>query len=496
MFKRDKLSFAAKGALALAILSVLVLGIWQLSLLPNGGAKVVAQEAVGTVNAGPIAFEDAVEKVAAAILPAVVHINVEKSVDQPTMNPFQDDPFFRYFFGPGQRTPQSPQRQRLTGLGTGMIIDAEGHILTNNHVVGGADKVTVKLSAGVELPAKVVGTDPKTDLAVIQVKPTRDMKYVSFGDSDKLRIGQWVVAIGSPRGLDQTVTVGVVSAKNRRGVGLLGPSGYEDYIQTDAAINPGNSGGPLVNLRGEVVGVNSAIFSTSGGFQGIGFAVPSNMAKEVATALIKQGKVTRGWLGVAIQQVTQDMVRSLRLKDASGIIVSDVTEGSPAAKAGIEREDVIVRYNGQRVTDIAEFRQRVAATEVGKEVRVVVVRRGQEREISVKIERQPDEGTLALAEGEGIDIGVRVENITSDVARRLGMRSTEGVLITDVAEDSPAAEAGLEPGDVILSINNEPVKNLSDYSKIISQVKKGDSAMMLVRNVRDGSTLYVAVGTG
>ena len=483
VIRKIMLSFVAKGTLTPILLTILV---W-------GGAR--AQEQVDRVNPGPIAFENAIENVSAAILPAVVHIEVEREVVHQLSNPFQEDPFFRYFFEPG---PEASQQGKtlVRGLGTGMIIDANGHILTNNHVVGEANRVTVKLSSGVELSAQIVGTDAKTDLAIIKVNPSREMKYISFGDSDRLRIGQWVVAIGSPRGLDQTVTVGVVSAMHRRGVGLLGPSGYEDYIQTDAAINPGNSGGPLVNLRGEVIGVNSAILSSSGGFQGIGFAVPSKMASAVAKALISQGEVIRGWMGVSIQKVTPDIVNALGLEESDGVLVTDVTTDSPAAKSGIERGDVIVEYDGRTVSDVSEYRQLVAATETGREVKVGLVRRGREMELFVKVESQAGERELIVAGEVEIDIGVRVENITSEVARRLRMRSREGVVITLVAQGSPAAQAGLDPGDVILSINNEGVRGLNDYNSIMSQLEKGDALLMLVRNIRDGSIVYLVVKTG
>jgi len=302
-----------------------------------------------------------------------------------------------------------------------------------------------------------------------------------------------VVAIGNPRGLDQTVTVGVISAKNRTGIGILGPSGYEDYVQTDAAVNPGNSGGPLVNLKGEVIGVNSAIFSTSGGFQGISFAIPSNMAKVIAESLMKSGKVVRGWLGVGIQDLTPELAKNFGLKETKGVLVPQVFEGSPAEKAGIEQGDVITRYDSMVMANANELRNMVAATPVGKEVEIVLLRKGQEKRVKVKIGEQTEEKLALARRGEADPLGLRVQDINRDIARRMGLSSTDGGLIVEVEEGSRAAEAGLEAGDIVLQVGDSKVKNAADYSRAVAQLEEDEGAMLLVRNVQNGQTIFVMV---
>ncbi|MGQ9629989.1 MAG: DegQ family serine endoprotease [bacterium] len=489
MFRsKHKIAQIAIGALLIAMSVVATLAIMEF----RDANRATAQEAVPKVNQGTISFEDAVSNVVDAILPAVVHIEVEKSVEVSPfwVNPFEGDPLFRYFFGEPRRL-QPPERQLQRGLGSGMIIDGEGHILTNNHVVADADKIKVKLTSGEEMEAKLVGADPKTDLAVIKIKPTKNMKYVTMGDSDKIRVGQWVIAIGHPRGLDHTVTVGVVSAKNREGIGLLGPSGYEDYIQTDAAINPGNSGGPLVNLRGEVIGVNSAIFSTSGGSQGIGFAIPSNMARNIAQALISQGKVIRGWLGIFIQDLTPEIAQKFGIKGTKGALIAEVPANTPAQKAGLKQGDVIIEYNGSEILNTTDLRNKVASTKPGTIAELKIIRDKREQAVKVKIETQPSEEQIASL---GKDpLGLRVQNITPEIARNMGLDSTEGVVIAEVQRGSRAAEAGLEAGDIILQINNTNIKDIEDYNGIVSKIEEGENVLLLVRDRRTGNNVFVVV---
>src|SRR2546427_7067384 len=316
-----------------------------------------AQSIRGTVD-----LTTAITQIAKQTIPAVAHIEVteRQEVTNPLL-PFENDPFLQRFFG-GRQLPKKFKRE-VRGLGSGMIMDAAGHILTNEHVVGGASKIEVLLANGHKYTARVVGTDSKTDLAVIKIDAKEALPYVTLGDSDKVEVGEWVVAIGHPRGLDQTVTQGIISAKHRRGI--TDPSSYQDFLQTDAAINPGNSGGPLLNLRGEVIGVNAAIASQSGGFEGIGFAIPSNMAVYVAKALIAHGKVERSWLGVSIQDVTFELAKAIGLEVPKGVLVSDVVKGGPADQAGIKKGDVIMAYRDKEVTDAAALRNAVATTAVG-----------------------------------------------------------------------------------------------------------------------------------
>ena len=310
-------------------------------------------------------------QIAKKTIPSVVHIEVtaRQEMANPFL-PFENDPFFRYFFN----TPDSSKKFKrdVKGIGTGMIIDANGNILTNYHVAGGATKIDVLLADGEKYSAKLIGGDPKTDLAVIRINAKKQLPYLTFGNSDKIEVGEWVMAIGHPRGLDQTVTHGIISAKHRRGI--TDPSSYQDFIQTDAAINPGNSGGPLLNLNGEVIGVNTVIVSSSGGFEGIGLAIPSNIATHVAKTLIAHGKVERGWLGVSAQDLTPDLAKPLGIAVSKGALVADVAKGSPAEKAGIKKDDVIMNFNGKTISDGNMLRNEVAVAPIGKDVKLTVLR--------------------------------------------------------------------------------------------------------------------------
>jgi len=431
----------------------------------------------------------AIADVAQKAMPAVVHIEVTQRVQVPSpVFPFEGDPFFRYFFG----TPQRPRydRREMRGIGTGMVIDGEGHLMTNNHVVGGVAKITVKMASGEEFEAKIVGADPKTDLAVIKIKPPPNLPYLKFGNSDTLRVGEWVVAIGNPRGLEQTVTAGIISAKHR--TGISDPSSYQDFIQTDAAINPGNSGGPLLNLAGEVIGVNAAIVSESGGFEGIGFAIPSNMAAAVADALIKTGKVTRGWLGLSLQDLTPALAKSLSLKSPRGALVADVVKGGPAEKAGIRKGDVIVNLDGATIENANELRNRIAGTRVGKKVDVVLLRKGARVTVQPVVEAyKPSERLAALDLANRM--GLEVKEISILEARKRKLNSREGVLITKVDPQGPGARAGLEAGDILYQINQQAIRGLKDYHRIVGQLQPGQEILLLVRDWRTGETGYLTV---
>jgi serine protease Do len=411
-----------------------------------------------------------------------------------------EDPMFRFFFGPGgpgggDEEGPGPERGEQS-LGSGVIVDPAGVILTNNHVVQGADEIKVTLSDGRDVDATVVGTDPKSDVAVIKLKEKiADLRALPFGDSDKLRLGETVLAIGNPFGLGQTVSKGIVSAKGRDHVGIVD---YEDFIQTDAAINPGNSGGALVDTRGELVGINTAIASRTGSFSGIGFAIPANMAHQIMNSLVKYGKVRRGWLGVAIQDLDADLAKSLGLSVNRGVLVSEVSKGSPAAKAGLERGDVVVSLGGQKVTSSSEFRNQVALLGPDAKAEIEVVRGGQHRSYTVTLGELPKElgGGGGDEEGsssadEGPLAGVTVSAITPEARRRLDLPPDvdSGVVVTEVDPRSPARAAGVRPGDVLLEVNRQAVSSPEDFDRAASKAR--DNALLLL--VREGHTLFVVV---
>ena len=458
-------------------------------LLIMGGLSLLDPAGAMAQKVHSIDLTTAIAEVAQQTMPSVVHIEVIQRVQVPSpVFPFEGDSFFRFFFG----APPRPRfdRREVRGIGTGMIIDGDGHIITNNHVVNGATKVQVKIASGEEMEAKIVGADPKTDLAVIKIKLPPNTPHLKFGDSDKLRVGEWVVAIGNPRGLEQTVTAGIISAKHR--AGILDPSSYQDFIQTDAAINPGNSGGPLLNLWGEVIGVNAAIVSESGGFEGIGFAIPSNMATAVAESLIKTGKVTRGWLGVSLQEVTPSLARSLNLKSSKGALVAEVTKGGPAEKAGIRRGDVIVNLDGGPVENANELRNRLAGTRVGKRVEVVLLRKGERITVQPVVEAYLPSPRMAALELES-RLGMEVKEISILEARKRRLNSRDGVLVAQVDPQGPAAQAGLEAGDIVYQINQQTLRGLKDYHRIVEQLHSGQEALLLVRDWRTGETGYLTV---
>jgi len=441
-----------------------------------------------------------------AVTPAVVNISTSRTVKGPQggdMQPFMDDPFFRQFFGEEfQRRFQVPRERRESSLGSGVIVSADGYIVTNNHVVAKADDIKVLLSDRREFKGKVIGSDPKSDIAVIKIDG-KNLPMIPWADSDKLEVGEYVLAIGNPFGLNQTVTMGIVSATGRANVGI---TDYEDFIQTDAAINPGNSGGALVNTRGELIGINTAIFSRSGGYMGIGFAVPSKMVNSVMTSLIKTGKVVRGWLGVSIQPVTPDLAKQFGNKDVRGALVNEVVPDSPAVAAGLQNGDIIVSFDGKPVDGPAALRNIVAATPVGKKVKLEVLRDKKVIPIEFTVAEQPKDlqragGGQAPESSPGEEArntalaGVEVRNLSSEIARQLGLPSgIAGVVVTDVDESAAAARAGVEEGDVVVEINRRPVRNVNDYRKVTEKLGKSDDALLLV--VRRGSRMYIPVKPG
>ena len=436
------------------------------------------------------ALSRAISNVAAEARPAVVSIYTTRVVKLRTPGTLELPPMFEEFFGrklPREMMPQQREFRRR-GLGSGFIIDAEkGYILTNNHVIDGADDIRVRLSDKQEVAGKVIGADEKTDLAVLQID-AKDLHALPLGDSDGLEVGEFVVAIGCPFGLRETVSCGIVSATGRSGLGI---EDYEDFIQTDAAINVGNSGGPLLNVDGEVVGVNTAIFSRTGGSVGVGFAIPVNMARDVIAQLVETGKVTRGFLGVMIQDLTPDLAKKLDVKEAEGVVVSQVNAGTPAADAGIEPGDVIVEYGGDSVAGVAKLRAKVAATRPGSEAEIVVVRGGQRKTLTVKV-AELTESALAAVRGGGSaeSLGLSVQDLTPDIARNLGIRAAGGVAVTAVDEAGPAAAEGIQAGDVILEVNRRPVRNVHEFQAALAKADPKDGVLLLLAN-RSGNRFVV-----
>ena len=431
---------------------------------------------------GIISFVPLVKK----LRPVVVNISATQINEegQVPRNPFGEDDelneFWRRFFGnPGGRSRQQ-------SLGSGFIIASDGYILTNDHVIENAEKVVVKLSTDdTEYPAKVIGRDTKIDIALIKIR-AQNLPVAALGDSDRLQVGEWVLAIGNPFGLDNTVTSGIVSAKERN----IGEGPYDSFIQTDAKINPGNSDGPLINMRGEIVGINAAIFSESGGNIGIGFAIPINMVKDILPQLQTKGKVTRGWMGVVVQRVTPDIAESMDWEKARGALVSEVARNGPGERAGIKIGDLIIEYDGKEIKDANDLPILIARTAPGKQVQVKVLRDKKELTISVTLGELKEETVVSSVKEKGA-LGLTVQTLTPEVAESLGVKRTDGVVITSVEPGSVADDAGLQEGDIIIEVNRKPIHDLPDYNKAVAEAQKGKGILFRVR--RGENTMFVAL---
>ncbi len=434
----------------------------------------------------------AMAEIAEAVKPAIVNISTTKTekITETPMDPMFDDPFFRRFFGDRFRHPEAPRERKSMSLGSGVIVSPDGYILTNTHVVKDADKIKVTLSDKREFAGKVIGNDPKTEISVIRID-AKELPTIPVGDSGKLKVGEVVLAVGNPFGLNQTITMGIVSAVGRANVGI---AEYEDFIQTDAAINPGNSGGALVNAKGELVGINTAIFSTTGGYQGIGFAIPSNMANAVMKSLIDKGKVIRGWFGVSIQAITPELARQFQLKKDYGTLVADVVEGSPAEKAGLMRGDVIVEFDRKEVNEPFQLRNMIANTPPGETKEMNIIRDGATKTLKVTIGELPMETEKIPTVYENALRGVSVQNLTPEIYSKLNLpEKMRGVVVADIDSGTPA-ETALMPGDVILEINRKAVATVDDYKALVSDIKPDKNILLVV--FRKGATLFVTIGGG
>jgi serine protease Do len=466
-----------------------------------------------TISPAAARGPDAIADIAESVIDAVVNVSTSQTVEAkpgvmpqlPPGSPFEEffDEFFKNRRGQGENPDHDHTPRRVNSLGSGFIIDASGLVVTNNHVIADADEITIILNDGSKLKAEIIGRDLKTDLALLKVKPDKPLKAVQFGDSDKLRLGEWVVAIGNPFSLGGTVTAGIVSARNRD----INSGPYDNYIQTDAAINRGNSGGPLFNLNGEVIGINTAIISPSGGSIGIGFAVPSKTAVPVIDQLRRFGETRRGWLGVRIQQVTDEIADSLNLKPTRGALVAGVDDKGPAKPAGIEPGDVIVNFDGHEIKEMRDLPRVVADTPVGKEVQVVVVRKGKEETRTVKLGRLEDgekqaalskRDTPAAPEEKSVvkkTLGLNLTNMTDDLRKRYRIKDgVKGVVITGVDDNSPASDKRISPGDVVVEVAQEPVSSAEEVQSRIDQLKKDGrkSALLLLANA-EGELRFVAL---
>jgi serine protease Do len=434
-------------------------------------------------------------RVAEEISPAVANISAERKVTS-TMPGFEWrfegpwDDFFKDFFRQAPREEQKAQT-----LGSGFIVSDDGYLVTNYHVIRGASDIVVKLTNKKEFKGNkvtVIGTDPRTDLALLKIDNGEKLPYLKFGDSDKVRVGDWAIAFGNPFHLEGTVTVGVISAKGRTGIALPEGPDFQSFLQTDAAINPGNSGGPLVNIHGEVIGINTAITSPSGGNVGIGFAIPASLAESVIKELKSEGKVTRGYLGVYLQEITEDLKEAMSLPSLEGVLISEVVDNTPASRAGMKAGDVITEFDGKKIKDVASFRIMVASTEIGKVANVKVVREGKTKELKVTIGEMPE--TTAAAEEtpeEEYELGLRIVDLSDSRAERFDLKATKGVLVIDIKSDTPADKAGFSVGDVIMGIGGKTISNAAEYRRALAGLQKGKPVIFHVQ--RGERKLYIAV---
>ena len=466
---------------------VSVVEVLRSSFAPSGpgpDVQVASAVSTGDVSHAPFSFADLAEK----LKPSVVNISTTKTVRSgvlrspfgqgtPFNRNFGGDDFFERFFG------DMPQRQfKQKSLGSGFIISHDGYIFTNNHVVEQADKILVKLSDGKEYEAKVIGKDAKTDIALIKIKANDSLPVAETGDSEKLRVGDWVLAIGNPFGLEQTVTAGIVSAKGR----VIGAGPYDNFIQTDASINPGNSGGPLFNMEGKVVGINTAIVAQG---QGIGFAIPISMAKTILPDLKAKGKVTRGWLGVSVQDISEDIAKSMKIKDKSGALISDVFKGDPADKAGLKSGDIVTEINGKPVKDTHELLMMIAGFRIGETIKIKIVRDGQEKVLPITIAERTEKSEMASAQQSGEAFGMTVQEITPEIAQHLGLTIKKGLIVVDVQEGTVAEDVGIQPQDIILQVNKVKVTTMKEYQKEIAKAGEKGSLLLLIK--RGKATFFV-----
>ena len=448
--------------------------------------KAISQVSIKTLNN----LSEALSEVAEAVRPAVVNISTT-SVQTLEENPFGDmfnDPFFRHFFGDQfGGHPGGKRKFKSSALGSGVIVAENGYILTNNHVIKGAEEIKVILYDKREFKGKVVGTDPRTDLAVVKID-AKKLPTLSLGDSGKLKTGDVVLAIGNPFGLNQTITMGIVSAVGRSNIGL---ADFEDFIQTDAAINPGNSGGALVNGSGELVGINTAIFSTSGGYMGIGFAIPSDMAKSVMDSIIKHGKVIRGWLGVSVQNLTPELAKSLGIKETEGALIAGVENDSPADKAGLKRGDLGIEISGKKITDVTTLHNIVASTAPGTKVDFKIVRNGKEKTVQAPLGEYREKRIIKKTEYDNALKGITVQELTPSLRDRLNLpENLNGVAVTAVGPDSPA-QGLLQENDVIEEVDRKGVRSAQEYEDIVSKIGKHDTVLLLI--YRRGGSVYITI---
>src|SRR5271167_441264 len=487
---KSGLKYVALALVLAGAMAVLELRGSKRSFSANAGASANAPASLKLADSSEGPSKSSFAPVVKAVLPTVVNISSSKVVRAPNQLSGPMDPFFQQFFGDGSDGRFNiPRERRERSLGSGVIVSPEGYILTNNHVVDGATDIRVTLSDKREFKATIVGTDPKTDVAVLKVDAA-NLPAVTIGDSSKVQVGDYALAIGDPFGVGQTVTMGIVSAKGRTNLGI---EDYEDFIQTDAPINPGNSGGALVNDHGELIGINTAILSHgSGGNEGIGFAVPVNLARQVMDQILKNGKVTRAYLGIIPQDVTPAIAKAMGQSEPRGVLVGDVSPNSPAQESGLRRGDIILEVNGQPVADANELRMSISMMQPAATVKLNVVRNGDRCDVSVKLGQLPTPEEHAQVEKNGSESaleGVTVENLDAQTAQELGLpANAAGVVVTDVSPSSPYADSGLHRGDVIQEVDRQPVKSVADFEKAM---RKGGKEPLLLVN-RHGSTMYLA----